>query len=382
MKGITINRNALRDGCKLVASAVKGKSITPILDSMMVSLDAAKGLCLRATDTTVDIKVYVDTEAVDGAWDTCLINTRMFTEMVDKFDGTEIVLEQKTKEVSLKSGGCKGKLVLLPPDEYPAEPDMAAVEANVEIQVGVFSTAVDQVEHAANKGDGTRPVLEKICIIPSEAGPYLLALDGFRMERRSLAITDPITSPILLNAEKLSFVLSALTSLDAESAHMQCTKSWCAFEAEGKASIKLRRYDEQPINDAALVKPFSEQETVMRLNRKELLAAAQRAVMFAPVSSAAVIKMEIDDDSVMIHAASEEGEISSTVSAQFSKRGKIARIAFNSRYLTDCLKKGWAGADEIDLGMTTEVSPMIVAGIGATGVDASLVLPVRVFSAQ
>lgn len=379
MKGITINRSALRDGCKMVASAVKGKSMVPILDSMLVSLDAEKGLCLRATDTTLDIKVYVDTEAVEGPWEACLLNTRMFTEVVDKFDGDEIILEQRASEVGLKSGGCKGKLVFLTPDSFPAEPDMSSIQADIELQVGSLASTVDRVEHAAMKSDGERPVLERICIIPSPGGAYLLALDGFRLERRGLAISENITEPILLNADKLGVVISALASIGAESVHMLCTKTWCSFLAEGRLSICLRRYDEKPIDDTALLKPFDQQETVMRVRRKDLLAAAQRAVLFAPVPTAATIKMKIEEGSVVIHAASSEGEIASTVEAMFSKQGKLQQIAFNSRYLIECLKKGWAGADEINIGMTTEVSPMIVAGVDAGELDTSLVLPVRVF---
>lgn len=382
MKGITINRSALRDGCKMVASAVKGKSMMPILDSMLVSLDAEKGLCLRATDTTLDIKVYVDTEAVEGTWEACLLNTRMFTDMVDKFDGTEISLEQKASEVALKSGGCKGKLVFVAPDEYPAEPDMSSVETSLELQVDKISSAVDQVEHAALKGDATRPVLERICIIPSDDGVYMLALDGFRMERRGLEISENISRPLLLNADKLAMVISAFASIGAGAMRVICTTSWCSFESDGQLIVRLRRYDEQPISVAALIKPFSEQDTLLRIRRKELLAAAQRAVLFAPTPSTATIKMRIEENAVVIHAASTEGEISSTVDANFAKQGKLKQIAFNSRYLIECLKKGWSGADEIDIGMTTDVAPMIVAGVGAGALDTSLVLPVRIFEAS
>lgn len=378
MKGLTISRSALRNVCKILMGSVKGRNAIQVLDYFLVSLDAEKGLCLRATDTVIDIKAYVDTETVGGEWQTCLLNMRMFTEIVDKFDGDEIVLEQKEKEVTFKSGGCKGKLVRLPPGEYPAEPDMSKVQTSFNISVDSFSMAVGQVEHAAARNDASRPLLERICIVPSmDSGAYVLALDGFRMERRSLTISESITEPILLDADKLSAVISALTAFGIDSADMACTGSWCAFETEN-VSIRLRRYDEKPINDTQLIKPFSEQDTVIRLRRKDFLDAAQRTLLFSEKTSS-IVKVDIVENAVMVHASSKDGDIASTVDAIVNKRGKLDQIAFNSRYLIDCLRKGWPGSEEIDIGLTTNVSPMIVSGVGSAAFDISLVLPVRVY---
>lgn len=380
MNGITISRSALRDACKMVAGSIKGKATLPILDCTLVSLDETKGFCLRATDMVLDITAYVDTEAVDSPWEPCLLNTRMFTEMVDKFDGDEIVLMQKGKEITLKSSGCKGRLVRMEVNEFPAEPDMSNAKNCAEIPINDFTSVISKVEFAAMKVDSSRPVLERICIIPSDENTaYVLALDGFRAERRSLSLpNNEITGPILLNADKLAVVNSALGSSNAEILRMSCTDTWCAFDAEDKVSIRLRKYNEEPVNTAPLFKPVNEQSTVIRLRRHEMLAAVQRAVMFS-TSTSSVIKVDIADNAVIVYASSADGDISSTVDALVNKRGTLDRITFNARYLIDCLNKGWRGVEEIDMGLNTSVTPMIVSGVGSDDMDMSLVLPVRSF---
>ena len=111
------------------------------------------------------------------------------------------------------------------------------------------------------------------------------------------------------------------------------------------------------------------------VKRSELLESIERASLIAKDSNTNLIKLEINEENMVITSNSQLGKVREEINIIL--QGEPLQIAFNSKYLIDVLKN--AETEEVVMEFSSSVSPCIIKNKDN---DSSiyLVLPVRLLN--
>jgi DNA polymerase-3 subunit beta len=113
--------------------------------------------------------------------------------------------------------------------------------------------------------------------------------------------------------------------------------------------------------------------TVIRLNRKNIIMCLERASLLSRENKKNPIKVEIKNEKLIITSNTELGTAYEEM--EIDMDGAEMNIAFNPKYLIDCLKV--IEDDEISMFFTSTLSPCIIKPINGDDYK-YLVLPVRI----
>ena len=111
------------------------------------------------------------------------------------------------------------------------------------------------------------------------------------------------------------------------------------------------------------------------INKQQFEAALDRASLLSRGEKNNLVKFEIKENIVCITGNSELGNIKENVS--ISLKGKDLNIAFNAKYISDCLRA--MDNDFVKMNFTSSVAPCIITSC-ETDEYLYLVLPVRMVS--
>ena len=147
------------------------------------------------------------------------------------------------------------------------------------------------------------------------------------------------------------------------------TNNHILFNLE-KTKIISRLLEGKFINYNSLLP--QEHKLSLSVNRQELQNSIERASLMAKDGNTNLIKLDIQQDNLIISSNSQLGKVREEISMKL--QGDEIQIAFNSRYLLDVLKN--MEEDEVVMKMTSSISPCVIEEKNNENAK-YLVLPVR-----
>ena len=138
----------------------------------------------------------------------------------------------------------------------------------------------------------------------------------------------------------------------------------------GETKIISRLLEGKYVNYLSLLP--QEHKLLINVNRQELQNGIERASLMAKEGNSNLVKLEMNEESIIITSNSQLGKVREEVTANM--QGDPIQIAFNSRYIIDVLKN--MEDDNVQIEMTSSVSPCVIKGKEAESYK-YLVLPVR-----
>ncbi len=324
-------KETLVEALNIQSKAISGRSNIPILSNVLLKADTSK-LYLYSTNLEINIITWIGAEIEKSGSTT--VSLKRFLEYITTLPDGNIKLTLEGTELTLVSKNSKAVFNTIPAEEFPKIGDIKE-EALCTINSLLFFEAINAVSFSASKDD-TRPTFTGIYIEISQDHIDFVAIDGFRMSKKTLQIETGVTST-------LSFIVPS--NYIEEIAKMQGSKDEDTkiFIIGNKNQLGLRykntdfiiRLIEGVYPDYTRVIP-QEFTTEVVVNRQAFMDAVRTASIFSSQKDIGKTQMQINDDHIILKSFQKEiGESETRLDCMM--KGETGSITYNSRFLHDAV---------------------------------------------
>lgn len=348
-----------------VVKAVSTKNHNPVLECIKL---VCKGdtLTLIATDNEIAIEKTIIAETfMEGE---TLVMGKLFSEFIKKLeeeDDLELFLDQGRLKITYSSS--EGYIQAIPAEDFPII-SKEIKENSFTMKQKDFKTVVSKTAFCCLQDD-SRPMLKGCLLEVNLDALTCVALDGFRLamcERPVKEVYGRIKA--IVPSRALNEIIRLLDN-DEEDVTIVIQERNLMVEVDN--TILTARLLEGDYVDYRQIIPVTFL-TEFKANKIIFENAVERAAVVAKVMKN-LIKLDIKENYVNITANSEMGNVNENV--LINLEGKDIVIAFNSKYVLDCLHA--VEDDFIKVSLNTPISPCIIRP-NSDDTCLYLVLPIRI----
>ena len=360
----TCEKQKILEGISIVQKAITGKSTMPILEGIYINTNKST-LTLIGSDMDLSIQTSVDATIIEEG--NIVIDAKIFGEIIRKLPNATIKIETLENQI-IKITCAKSvfDVVYMNTNEFPELPQ---INENLKISVNqnILKNMIKGTSFAIAQ-DETRPILQGILFEVKNKNLNLVALDGYRLAIRNEFLDTDIDMEVVIPGKTLNEVSKILEDVD-DIVDITFTNNHILFNLE-KTKIISRLLEGKFINYNSLLP--QEHKLLININRQELQNAIERASLMAKDGNTNLIKLDFQQDNLVITSNSQLGKVREEISIKL--QGEGIQIAFNSKYLLDVLKN--VEDDEVIMKMTSGISPCVIEEKNNENAK-YLVLPVR-----
>ncbi len=360
----TCEKQKILEGISIVQKAITGKSTMPILEGIYIKASGST-LTLIASDMDVSIQTLVEATVIQEG--SMVIDAKIFGEIIRKLPNStikiEIIENQLTKITCEKS---VFDVVYMNSNEFPELPEINE-QLKISVNQNILKNMIKGTSFAIAQEE-TRPILQGILFEVKNKNLNLVALDGYRLAIKSEFLDNDMDIEVVIPGKTLNEVSKILEDVD-DIVDITFTNNHILFNLE-KTKIISRLLEGKFINYNSLLP--QEHKLLVNVNRQELQNAIERASLMAKDGNTNLIKLDIQQDNLIITSNSQLGKVREEISIKL--QGDEIEIAFNSKYLLDVLKN--MEQNEVIMKMTSGISPCVIEEEN-NGNAKYLVLPVR-----
>ena len=360
----TCEKQEILEGISTVQKAITGKSTMPILEGIYIKTNETS-LTLIGSDMDVSIQTTVNANIIEQG--RIVIDAKIFGEIIRKLPNATIKIE--TLENQIIRITCEKSVfdvVYMNTNEFPELPKINE-DLKISVKQNILKNMIKGTSFAIAQ-DETRPILQGILFEVKNKNLNLVALDGYRLAIKSEFLDTDMDIEVVIPGKTLNEVSKILEDVD-DIVNITFTNNHILFNLE-KTKIISRLLEGKFINYNSLLP--QEHKLVVNANRQELQNAIERASLMAKDGNTNLIKLDIQENTLVITSNSQLGKVREEISIKL--QGDEVQIAFNSRYLLDVLKN--VEDDEVVMKMTSGISPCVIEEKNSENAK-YLVLPVR-----
>ncbi|MDO5018364.1 MAG: DNA polymerase III subunit beta [Lagierella massiliensis] len=357
-----INQRELLKHINIAQKAISARTTLPILEGILFEAENNK-LTLKATDLELGIKTSTDCIVEEEG--KIVINSSMIGNIVRKLPDSTINFNITGENIQIRCANSEFNLIGFDSYDYPPLPNVD-IETKIEIPCEIMKEAIRKTVFAASI-DESRPSLTGVMIEVSKNYLSFVALDGFRIAlmRYESEIEEDIKE--IVPSRSLN-ELSKIMNDDCDIT-LSFVKNNILFDL-GDTLIYSRLLDRNFFDYKDII--FSPSTCKVKVVKRELQDALERASLLAREEKANLIKISISENNIHVTSNSEYGNVSENIFCE--KEGNDLDIAFNAKYLLDGLKV--IDAQDCILNLTDSLKPCIIQPVDESGYF-YLVLPVR-----
>ena len=306
-------------------------------------------LVLIATDTDISIEKTIKVSTFEEG--EILVPGKLFSEFIKKLeDEEEIEISSEDNKVRISYSSSEGFIQTLNVEEFPL--------INKEIREKYFSIKQKDFKELINKSsfacsqDEARPLLKGCLLEIEEDKISSVALDGFRLAIARKKIEDSTGNfKIIVSQRTLNEIVRILEN-DNDLLTIIVQNNILMCEVDGTVLIS-RLLEGEYINYKDIIK--NEFLSVVKVNKNALLTSIDRASIVANDKNK-IVKFDIKETYMNVSASSEISNMSENI--VISLEGKDLTIAFNSKFITDCIKN--IDDEFINLHFNSKINPCVI----------------------
>ena len=357
-------KQKLQEGISIVQKAITGKSTMSVLEGIYINANK-EGLTLIGSDMDVSIETKVEADVISEG--SIVIDAKIFGEIIRKLPNSDIKIETMENDtVQITCEKSIFNVVYMNSDEFPELPKLNE-NMQIEVPQNILKNMIKCTSFATAQ-DETRPILQGILFEVKERTLNLVALDGYRLAIRSEYLDSDFDIEIVIPGKTLNEVSKILEDVN-DLVQITFTNNHILFNLN-KTRIISRLLEGKFVNYKSLLP--EEHKLLVTVKKQDLQNGIERASLMAKDGNNNLIKLDVQDDALVITSNSQLGKVREEVFINL--QGDKIQIAFNSRYLIDVLKN--FEDEEVVMEMTSSVSPCIIKAKDADNYK-YLVLPVR-----
>lgn len=360
-----IDRDSLRNA---LACAIKGmdmNSTLPILSGVL--LTATEGT-LQLENTNMDVSIRQRLIANVEEPGQTVVPYKLLNDIVSHLPDMAITFKTEGTTLSISCGSSLYSLNTLAPQDFPKFPDYN-LESMVEVPVDALNDMISRVAVAAS-ADRNRSILNGVLVNITSDMVRFVATDSMRLAVAETKIASEVESfEVIASAKNLRAALAMAAGSKTITIGTNSSQIVFLF---GEVVYVTRRVEGTYPNYRKLI-PASH-TTGVRVKTEALYEAMQR--IKAMTASSSEVCFQIDPDLNLLVITSnlpDQGNAREEISVGVD--GEPITIAFNSRFIFDCLQKG-GGEDYMTFETESPYKPGVFKILGKVDF-LYLVMPVR-----
>lgn len=353
----TCEKSLLETALIPVSRVVSTKSTLPILENLLIEA-GSEGVRIAATDLEIGMKTLFSAKVEESGSTT--IPARVFSDVVSRLDEGvfEISLDTNQNIVQLNGASYRYQFNVLPVEGYPVLPELPK-DAKISLPQEQFKKLLKDVLFAASVPRDDNPVLSGILFKLEKDSLTLVALDGYRLAKRSVkAPKNTLTRTIIVPARALSELLKSLKDTD-EIIEIYFGEHQIGFKLN--ETIFFSRLVEGQFPQYERVIPEKSDITV-NIEKEKLLQVLRRVSVLAQErESPRLVKLNLTGNKLIVTANTQDlGQAYEEMKVEGSKPEADVTVAFNAKYLIDAMSAVEKDVVKLELGSST--SPGVVRG--------------------
>lgn len=355
----------LSNAVSKVIKAVSTKSPNQLLEGIKLSC-VGDELTLTATDMEIAIEKTIACETfMEGQ---AVVPGRIFADFTKKLeDEDDLELAVDDGKIRISYSGSESILQALPADEYPVLKKELNKNSFV-IKQKSFKELINKTSFACSQDD-SRPILKGCLLELCGDEITCVALDGFRLAVCKKTVKEATGDIKAIVPSRALVEITRLLDKDEDYISVIIQENSLMIEVDN--TVFTTRLLEGEYIDYKKIVPTS-YLSVFRVNKNNMFNSIERASIMAKVMKN-IVKFDIHENYVDISSDSEMGNVKENVIINLE--GKDLTIAFNSKYLLDCLR---VIEDEfINFNLNTPIAPCVIKSYSDEEY-LYLILPVRI----
>ena len=360
---IIVKQKNISKSISIVQKGISSRSSLQILNGILIEAKDNK-LKLTSTDLEVGIETYLDCEIIEEG--SIVVNSRIFGDLIKKLPQADILIDVKEFNINIVCENSEFNILGNNPVEYPDLPTIIN-QNTFDIPMDLFKAAIRQTVLATSQ-DETRPILTGVLFEINNGKASFVALDGYRLALRNIPIDLEDKINIVIPAKTL-LELNKILDDNEEELNITIAPNHIIFNL-GDTTFSSRLLEGEFLNYRDIIR--EEHNTKVVVDKKEFQSSLERASLLAKEEKANLIKLNIEDNKIIIKSNSEIGNVNEEIYSNVD--GEDLHIAFNSRYLLEGIKV--IETDDIELLFMGSLNPCIIKPVGDQNYT-YLVLPVR-----
>lgn len=366
---LTCNRDNLVNGINIVQKAIPSKSTAEILQGILIEV----GEELRFTGNDNEFGIVYEIPAIIEEIGSVVVNAKTFGDIVRKLPDIYVTLEtiNDGSMLSITSGHASYKIKIYPTESYPP---VAFLDTSVsfDIRENVLIELIRQTSFAAATQEEKRAILKGVFIEQKENQLSFVAIDGFRLAKKTIDIDDSREFSVIVPTKILNELSKSLKG-DDSIIHFCCNENQIMFFCDTFRMVS-KLYKGEYIDYRKMIP--REYKTTCVINNKSLLSSFERSslVIQDEKKYPLAVKFNLNDE-VIMYVNAENGISRENISAEIT--GEELEIGMCIRNILDCLKA--IDEENIIISLTHALGPCVITGVE----DKSflyLVMPVKIVS--
>lgn len=345
---INISQKDLSKAINTVQKGVSSKTTLPILSGILLKAEE-NILTLTGTDLEIGIETSIECSIVEEG--SIVIASKIFGDIVRKLPDLPIELEvDENNNIHIVCGTSKFNILGQPSIEYP-QLEKVQDDNYFNISKDLLKNMIRQTIFATAQ-DETRPIFTGALLEIENKKTSLVALDGYRLALKNASIDFDKDMKVIIPSKTLNEVNKILEDDDSD-VKVYCTENHIIFKLNNTI-ITSRLLEGQFLNYRDIIR--NEYKSRVIVDTKSIQDSIERASLLAREGKNNLIKLEIQDDTLVITSNSEIGNVYEQIPIQLE--GDDIEIAFNSKYILDGLRA--IDSEEITMDLVSSVNPCII----------------------
>ncbi len=363
---IICSQQELSKAVNTVQKAVTNRTTIPILKGILLEVENEHTLKLAASDLDLSIEKKIEVEVKEKG--SIVVSARLFSDIIKKLPSGEVSIEIEEQNVIIKTIHSEFSIVGQSVNEFPSIREFDSSNY-LNLNKELFKNMIKQVAFSASI-DESRGIIVGVLIEMLKDQLNIVALDGFRMAVRKEKIKSLEEKNIIIPAKTLNEIYKILVDENCEDILINLDEKDIIINIDNTIVVSKLLEGEYINYKEIIPKNYA---TRVRVSREELFNSIERASLLAREGKNNLIKLTIEDNTLIINSRSEEGKVHEEI--EITKEGENLEIGFNSKYIIDVLRA--LEEDEIMLEFTSNVSPCLIKPVKDEEF-LYLILPVRI----
>ena len=342
----------LVNALSIVMKAVSTKTSSVILESILISASDNR-VVLDATDTELSIQTEVDAVIVKAGG--VVLNAKLFSEIVRKFDSTESLIELDVDsdfKTTIRCEQAVFNIMGIDPVEFIPMPK---IDRDAFISLSQFSLkeVIRQTEFSTAISDINRMMGGELIDVKNNVAKFV-TLDGHRMSIRNIELMGEYEDQkCVVPIKSLQEVMRIIDSDTQKNVNIYFSKDHILFEFD-KTLVLSRILDGEFFRIESMLS--NDYDTKVNVSRLKLQNAIEQSMILIRENDHKPMILDIENGMLKLSVNSSLGFMDAKVNIE--KSGSDLKIAFNPKFLVDALKV--IDDDFVNIYFTNAKSPCFI----------------------
>ena len=365
------NAAELSDAITKVIKAIPARAVAPVYECVKIAA-GREIIMLTATDGSFCIEKMISAKIIsDGE---ALVKGKFFSEFIKRIGDSELTAELSSDNalvLTYRDGETKINCLL--GQSFPPSRDVD-YNKTLKLKQAELKKLINLVIFAAPNEDneGARSSIKGCLLEITKNTLRLVALDGYRLALAEKPLEQEEKEAKLIVPANVMKELANLLSDDDSSIILRAATNKLELDM-AHTIVTTALYTDDYVDYNRII--ASDDSTVITVSRKQLFESMERAAVLSREEKTPQVIFEIKEGILSVKSAGNIGDVNEKLPV--SLNGKDLSIAFNSKFITDCLK---AVDDEyLKFRFTSSTVPAIIQSVDNTKEYLFLVIPIRMY---